>query len=606
MLNDVIFSHKSKELTEKYINLPSLVSSTPLFPGGDVQQIKVPSKNRDVISRINQHASTTIYGGKKISIITPKNSSAKTTGDFFNIGTIGYVSSHVVTDREDIILNIFVESRCFITSIEIINESFAHTNLIPVSPDKFHPDSAKTSEFLETIKKFLQKIESLDQGRAESIRSVLREIDNNSSLGIVCDLCCNSDIIQYAEKEQKMHVLFFLNVKARANQTINLLKREIQHIHTFRELIEDEERKEDKQNHEAIIKKHIKILQEKLDYKNSELNSIAEKIEILIKQNIPEYITSFLDICFTRLKNCVSGSSEYSSCIIHINTLLSFPWNFQASKENCTIQDCKRSLHESLYGMNEIKSRILNILSFYYLDTTCKIRPLCIVGNPGTGKTSLAYSIAKAFKRKLFKISLCGLSEESFLKGTRQTYVGSACGKIVQSMILTKSTNPVILLDEIDKISFESSNKIWTSIIDIIDPTYNHSFIDCYMDCNIDLSKVFFIATANDISNMPNYLIDRMECLFLQDYTEKDKISICKKFIIPKINKRLPPNKEIRLSDKAISYIVKEDRNISIRKLETKILSVIQKHIARHLLGNKTIFSSIIKENTLKNLLIND
>ncbi|MBD3231300.1 AAA family ATPase [Candidatus Dependentiae bacterium] len=335
-----------------------------------------------------------------------------------------------------------------------------------------------------------------------------------------------------------------------------------------------------------------KVLTDVLDYKSELLygNSVAgidgdmeiecenfkHKMEEL---PLSEEAKSELSRQINRLEKTSAKSTEFNMIKNHIETILALPWG-SYTKDEIDIRKAQQILDENHYSLDLVKERILDFIALRTINKDCDIPILCFVGPPGVGKTSLGKSIACSLGKKFFRLSLGGVHDESEIRGHRQTYVGALPGRIVIALKNSGSFNPVIMLDEIDKVGRDSSNgNPCAALLEVLDPEQNCSFYDNYLGIHIDLSKVLFIATANDVSKIPDPLIDRMEVIFLPGYALEEKISIIQKYVLPKILKKTGlANKGFELDSKVIhKMVVNYTKEPGIREIERLIYKLCAK-----------------------------
>ena len=340
------------------------------------------------------------------------------------------------------------------------------------------------------------------------------------------------------------------------------------------------------------------ILREKLRTIKEELGDIADKdsdidkLRTLINENpYPENIKNKVLNEIKKLELTTTASPEYAIIRNYLDVLLATPW-YQKSNEDYTIPHVEETLNADHYGLEKPKTRILEYLSVKKFTESERAPILCFVGPPGVGKTSLALSIARALDRNFVKISLGGVHDESEIRGHRRTYIGALPGKIMQGMKKAKVTNPVFVLDEIDKIGQDAYHGDPSSaLLEVLDPEQNHMFIDNYIEEPYDLSKVLFIATANYLGNIPAPLRDRLEIIQLSSYTEVEKLYIAKGHLIPKQLKiHNLENKKVAFSDEAILHMIRYyTRESGVRELERLVADICRKVIANHMKSNKRI-----------------
>ena len=347
----------------------------------------------------------------------------------------------------------------------------------------------------------------------------------------------------------------------------------------FRSDIEDNLKvKLEEEQREYMLKEKIRLIKEELgetDLKEEDINKIRNKMNSL---NLPDNITKRLNEEIERYSLTSSASPEVTTIRSYIDWLLALPWNNE-SKDITDIKKIESTLDESHFGLDSVKKRILEFIAVKKKTNTANSPILCLVGPPGVGKTSLASSIARALGKEFVKVSLGGINDEAEILGHRRTYVGASPGKIIQQMKKAKTSNPVFLIDEVDKITKDYKGDPASALLEILDKSQNNKFCDNYIEEEFDLSKVLFILTANNIEKVPAPLLDRLEIIELSSYTIYEKVSIAKYYLIPNLLEDYKV-KGIKFTDEAIEKIITSyTKEAGARDLYRQIDSVIRKVI---------------------------
>ncbi len=357
----------------------------------------------------------------------------------------------------------------------------------------------------------------------------------------------------------------------------------------------------DKNQKEYYLREQMKAIEEELGESDGTSSEISEYYKKITSLDLNEEISKKLEKEIERLKKISPNSSESSVLRTYLDTVLSLPWT-KCSEENLDIHNAEQILNEDHFGLEKVKERILEYLSVRNFSK--KASPiLCLVGPPGVGKTSIAASIARALNRKYVRVSLGGIHDEADIRGHRKTYIGAMPGRIINAVIQADTKNPLILLDEIDKVGSDYRGDPYAALLEVLDSEQNHSFRDHYTEIPFDLSQVLFVTTANTLDTISRPLLDRMEVVEISGYTSEEKLNIAKHYLIPKaIEKNGLINKKIEFSDEAILDLINYyTRESGVRSLEREISSLCRKCAKMFLTQNRR--SIKITSKTVVNML---
>ena len=387
-------------------------------------------------------------------------------------------------------------------------------------------------------------------------------------------------------KWQKMQtILEAAKISEKYEQVMFVLNNEIEVLQIKKDLEEKGRARVDKNQKEYILREELKVIREELgeDTVQSELDAYMEETK---KLKAPKEVKEKLEKEITRLKLLGMNTSESGVIRGYIETLLEMPWN-KTQKETSDIKLAQKILDEDHYGLEQVKERVLEFLAVRTLNKQGQSPILCLVGPPGTGKTSIARSIAKALNKKYVRICLGGVQDEAEIRGHRRTYVGAMPGRIAAGMKQAGVKNPLMLLDEIDKVSSNYKGDTSAALLEVLDSEQNNKFRDHYVELPMDLSEVLFIATANDAHKIPRPLLDRMEIIEVTSYTENEKFHIAKEHLLPKqLEKNGVKAEQMKLSDKGLTMLIRSyTKEAGVRSLERRLGELCRKS-ARQILEN--------------------
>src|SRR6202790_2438308 len=344
-----------------------------------------------------------------------------------------------------------------------------------------------------------------------------------------------------------------------------------------------------KEQRDYLLRQQMRAIQQELGEKDGEQAEAAQLRERLEKADLPEEILKEAKRELDRLEKLPPGAPDYNVIRTYIDYVLELPWR-KSSEDSLDIARARQVLDEDHFGLKDVKERILEHLGVLKLNPNAKAPILCFVGAPGVGKTSLGQSIARALNRKFERMSLGGLHDEAELRGHRRTYIGAMPGRVIQAMRRAGANNPVLMLDEVDKLGHDFRGDPAHALLEILDPEQNKTFRDNYLDLPFDLSKVLFVTTANALDTIPRPLLDRMEILRLAGYSEEEKLEIAKRYLIPKQLKETGLTAEqCSLPDETVKHIISGyTREAGLRRLERAIGTVTRKVALRFAEGNTT------------------
>ena len=409
-------------------------------------------------------------------------------------------------------------------------------------------------------------------------------IENEENIGEFINMVSGYLPIDYRKKQDLLETL---DINKRIEKLLVIIENETKVVKVQRKLAAKIKKSADDSQKEFYLREQLKFIQEELgeDFDESkELNELKEKIN---SSKMPKIAKEKCLEELRKLKNVSMATSEGNSIRTYLEWVLDIPWG-RYTRESLDIEKVEKVLDEEHYGLKDVKERILEYLSVKKISGSSKGPILCLVGPPGVGKTSIASSIAKAINRKYVRMSLGGMSDEAEIRGHRRTYVAAIPGRIIYALKEAKSMNPLMLLDEIDKLSSNYKGNPADALLEVLDSEQNKTFRDNFIELPTDLSKVLFITTANSLETIPRPLLDRMEVVEVSGYTYEEKFHIAKEHLIKKIfNQYSLPINKVNITDEAIKLIIDGyTRESGVRELERKLSSLIRKSMA-YILKNK-------------------
>ena len=403
--------------------------------------------------------------------------------------------------------------------------------------------------------------------------------------------------------KDKQEILETVNVRERLEKLIDLLNNEREVLELERKISQRVKKQMEKTQKEYYLREQMKAIQKELGDKEGRAGEVEELREQLAKTELPDKAREKVQKEIDRLEKMPTTSAEGGVIRTYIDWLLALPW-LKSTEDDLDIKKAEQVLNEDHYGLEKLKERVLEYLAVQKLVKKLKGPILCLVGPPGVGKTSIARSIARSLGREFVRISLGGVRDEAEIRGHRRTYVGAMPGRIIQGIKAAGTNNPVMLLDEIDKMSMDFRGDPSSALLEVLDPEQNNAFSDHYIELPFDLSNVMFITTANAVHNIPRPLVDRMEVLYIPGYTEFEKQIIAEKYLLPK-QKREHGLKEddLQVDPKAVMTIIREyTREAGVRNLEQHLAALARK-AARQIVSDESKGPVRVTKDNLKDFL---
>lgn len=475
----------------------------------------------------------------------------------------------------------------------IVNEAFLECNVKKIldkeSDVEDKEDTAFKNQLIKAFDEYIYATEC-DESKVSSL------IDQENNLSKISDLV--AAYMQLSD-EKKQIILETIDVHERIEKLLIFIEEEIQIVQIEKEISNKVKTKIDKSNKEYFLREQIKAIQQELG-EDEQAREVSKYVSYLRKSKLSKQVKEKAQYEIDRLLKANSGDANYIRN--YLDWLIALPWG-KATKDSFDIDKVSKVLDDEHYGLQEVKERILEYLSVKQYTKSLKGPILCLVGPPGVGKSSIAESIADSLNRKFVRISLGGIKDEAEIRGHRRTYIGAMPGRIIYALKEAKVNNPLILLDEIDKLSNDYKGNPADALLEVLDPNQNKTFRDSFMEVDIDLSNILFVTTANSLETIPRALLDRMEIIEVSGYTYEEKFNIAKKHLLKRVMKECNVDEsKIKISDNAIKEIINGyTRESGVRSLEREINKVVRKSIIELIKSKKE--SIKISSNNLEKYL---
>ncbi|CAL1284782.1 unnamed protein product [Larinioides sclopetarius] len=456
---------------------------------------------------------------------------------------------------------------------------------------------ALTQEIVKTIREIISLNPLYRESVQQMIQAGQRVVDNPvylSDLGAA---------LTGAEPHELQQIVEETNIPNRLMLTLSLLKKELELSKLQQKIGKEVEEKVKTMHRKYMLQEQLKIIKKELGLEKEDKDAIEEKFRERLKgMAVPSAVMEVIDEELNKLSLLDNHSSEFGVTRNYLDWLTNIPWG-KSSEENMDLDRAAQVLDEDHYGMEDVKKRILEFIAVSNLRGSTQGKILCFHGPPGVGKTSIAKSIARALNRNYYRFSVGGMTDVAEIKGHRRTYIGAMPGKIIQCLKKTKTENPLILIDEVDKIGRGYQGDPSSALLEVLDPEQNHNFLDHYLDVSVDLSKVLFICTANVTDTIPEPLRDRMEMIEVSGYVAEEKIAIAENYLIPQAREATGVTAEqVKLNTDALQKLIKSYcRESGVRNLQKQIEKILRKGAFK--LVKKEISSVEISENNLQDFV---
>lgn len=506
--------------------------------------------------------------------------------DLFDVGVVAVIES--ISDMSNGRLNIMVRGIQRFTLGKITRTEPYLVGAVTLMPEPPAPSmTAEFSVLLHAIKENF--VEMFKAQEIKIPRQYIARLQETKNAAFVINLAINT---LSAPAEAKQALLELNDITERGLKMLSFQQAEIQMLNLKRSLTSKTQKEMDKQQREYFLQQQIRTFQEELGGASPE-SEIAELREQGKHKRWSQEVATTFEKELLKAERLNPQSPDYSVQMQYLRTILSLPWG-EYTEDNFDLRLAAKKLDEEHYGLEKVKERMLEHLAVLKLNGNMKAPILCLYGPPGVGKTSLGRSIADSLGRRYVRMSLGGVHDEAEIRGHRRTYIGAMCGRILQSLQKAGSSNPVFVLDEIDKVGMSHRGDPSSALLEVLDPEQNTTFHDNYLDIDYDLSKVLFIATANNISSIPQALRDRMEFIEVSGYITEEKVQIAKQHLIPKSAKDHGlADYKVKFAPKAIETIVEQYTRESGVRMLTKHIATIMRKIAWQVASESEVKSDI-------------
>lgn len=545
------------------------ITTRPFFPGMAAPILIEPGPYYEVLKNLAKQES------KYVALFLTKKEKANiyslTFNQLYHIGVLAKILRIVPVEGggAQVILN--MEER--LELVAPIKNKYLKAEV------KYRPDTREISEELKAyainIISVIKELLKLNPLFKEELQIFLGHSDFTDP-GRLADFAV---ALTTATREELQEVLSTFNMQERIDKALILLKKELDLSRLQRTINQKIEATITKSQKEYFLREQLKTIKKELGIEKDEKTIDSEKFESrLSKRDVPAPVMEVIKEELDKLNTLETMSAEYSVSRNYLDWLTIVPWGIN-SKERHDIKKAEEVLHKDHYGLDEIKQRILELIGVGKLSGGLKGSIICLVGPPGVGKTSVGKSIARALNRKFYRFSVGGMHDESEIKGHRRTYIGAMPGKMIQALKQAQTMNPVIMIDEVDKMSHSFHGDPASALLEVLDPEQNKDFLDHYLDVRVDLSNVLFILTANMLDTIPEPLLDRMEILRLSGYIMEEKVQIAKKYLIPRNRKQMGlTSDQVNFATESLRAIINGyARESGVRSLENHIKKIMRK-----------------------------
>ncbi|MFA7396200.1 MAG: endopeptidase La [Sphaerochaetaceae bacterium] len=544
---------------------------TPIFPGLFTPLVVESKEDVEIVNQAMNHG-----GDLGLLLVKDESKNDYDAQNLYRVGTIAKIIKRI--KLPDGGMNIFIST---VKRFQV-KEFHSSGKFIIAEVDYLNDIEDNPTELKAWTRQLITETKKLSKGNPLFTEEMRLNMVNIDQAGKMADFIAS---IINIDRRAQQRILETLNVRRRMERVLVFIKKEQQVLEMQEQIQARVNSKLEKNQREYFLREELKHIQQELgltsDPRTAAYNKIAKALSVFqFEGEVAEAVQSELD----KFKSLDPNSPDYAITRTYLENIAALPWN-DPKAEDFTLESAKKILEKDHYGLKDVKDRILEYLAVRKKKQDTKGSIICLVGPPGVGKTSVGKSIARSLKKEYYRFSVGGMRDESEIKGHRRTYIGAMPGKIIQGLKTVKTKNPVFLIDEIDKMGISFQGDPASALLEVLDPEQNIAFRDHYLDLPFDVSQVLFIVTANTLETIPRPLLDRMEIIHIAGYTANEKLSIGKKYLVPKsLKKHGLIRKEISYTSKILHEIAESyAREAGVRNYE-KSLDKIHRKVAREIL----------------------
>jgi ATP-dependent Lon protease len=517
-----------------------------------------------------------VAGDRLLALLAAKDASIESPGwdDIYDVGTIGLI--HKMIKVPDGTLRILVQGLDRVKLVTRLDGEPYLLGVFDALPDVI-VESPEVEALTRNVQGLFGRIIGLAPYLPEELQLAAANVDDPSALSHLV-----ASTLRTIKTEERQQILEEVDVERRLRLVLQILNRELEVFELGSKIQSQVQSEMEKGQREYFLRQQLKAIQQELgegDPEQAEVNELREQLDAL---DLSEDVRKATDRELSRLEKLPSAAAEYGVIRTYLEWVITLPWR-KYTDDNLDLEHAREVLDTDHFDLEKVKERIIEYLAVAKLRNEISGQILCFVGPPGVGKTSLGHSIANALGRKFVRLSVGGVRDESEIRGHRRTYIGAMPGSIIRSIRDAESSNPLMLIDEIDKMGADWRGDPASAMLEVLDPEQNRGFRDHYLDLPFDLSKVLFICTANTVDTIPGPLLDRMDVISLSGYTEDEKLGIAKRYLLPKqLRQHGLTRSQLTLSDKLLRTIIRDyTREAGLRNLERRIADVCRKAAAQ-------------------------